>query len=175
MVGEPNKPKSSASTMESHPDYVQAIGMITIELANLEIDLADLFGALLDKNTVVAHAIYFTPRATIARVAAIDNLASTILPRDDRILKRIKALTKRARASMEKRHNLIHAAWGIDPDSDNGVVYSPLPLKMDATCRVKLEDLRSLAREMRVLTDEIAELAREIRPLVSASQEKDHE
>jgi hypothetical protein len=62
------------STMERFPDHVKAIGMITVELANVEVMLAQLLGALLDRNTPIAEAIYFAPRATIARVAIVDDV-----------------------------------------------------------------------------------------------------
>jgi hypothetical protein len=35
------------SALEQHPEHVQAIGMVSIEVANLEINLGELLAALL--------------------------------------------------------------------------------------------------------------------------------
>jgi hypothetical protein len=45
------------SELEKHPEYLQAIGMISVENGNLEIALADLLGAILLLSRRVAHAI----------------------------------------------------------------------------------------------------------------------
>lgn len=53
--------------MERFPEYVQAVGMITIQLGDLETRLGDLLAVLLGIDTDVGHAIYFTPKSGVAR------------------------------------------------------------------------------------------------------------
>lgn len=62
------------SMLERHPKHVKAIGMITIDLSNLDIMLAQLLGALLNIPAEVADAIYFSPQAAGPRLSIIDNV-----------------------------------------------------------------------------------------------------
>ena len=63
------------SDLERFPEHVRAIGMISIENANLELSLADLLGATLKISRRVAHAIYFTPRAAALRLEILQAAA----------------------------------------------------------------------------------------------------
>jgi hypothetical protein len=53
---------------DDKPDHVNAIGMISIENANLELVLAALMSAAPMMPRRVAHTIYFTPRAATVRI-----------------------------------------------------------------------------------------------------------
>ena len=67
------------SSLEQYPEHVRAIGMISIENANLEMSLADLLGAVLTIPKRLAHAIYFTPRAASLRVEILEAAAKAML------------------------------------------------------------------------------------------------
>ena len=67
------------STLERFPDHVKAIGMISIEIGNLEMVLGDLLAALLMIPSFLGQAVYMTPRAAIARVDVLDNVIAITL------------------------------------------------------------------------------------------------
>jgi len=124
------------SALEDYPEYVQAIGMISIELADLEVSLADLLAMILDVDTAVAQAIYFTPKAVIPRVEVLMNVNRALHPDEGldkvemkTIRKRLKSVCDRAVAIMGKRNGLLHASWGVMGDEEPKVHYSSLPLK----------------------------------------------
>ncbi len=48
------------STLENHPDHVKAIGMITIEMSNLDMSLGEMLGGLLTVPPTVGRTIYQT-------------------------------------------------------------------------------------------------------------------
>jgi hypothetical protein len=107
------------SSLENYPDYVRAIGMISIENANLEHALASLFSKMLFISLAVGHAIYLTPKYAIARIEIFENAARVALsPRGDadhkkklqRALKEANRIANRARTAIGKRHGIIHDA-----------------------------------------------------------------
>ena len=159
------------SALENHPEHVRAIGMISIENANLELSLADLLAATLFLSKKVAHAIYFTPRAAALRVeileaAAKANLephskshpAAAINIQKRKALSKIERLTKRARAQIQKRHEVIHDAWGVAHEEESRPVIRQNPgqamLGKDAQ-PVPLNDLLALVKALRDLIDDV--------------------
>jgi hypothetical protein len=115
------------SSLEQYPEHVHAIGMISIEHGNLELSLADLLAVTLNISRRLAHAIYFAPRAAALRLeilgaAAIARLAPHLKARPDselekqkrEALRKVERLIKRSYAHIQKRHDVIHDAWGID-------------------------------------------------------------
>ena len=118
------------STLEGRPEFVNAIGMISIENANLEAALADLLAGVLNVRDDVGRAIYFEPRAAILRIDILDAAAkSRFRPKqeEDRFyeneagkaeaLKEVADIVRRAKSAVGRRHEVIHDAWGIDDDS----------------------------------------------------------
>ena len=146
------------SVMAGHPDYVLQIGMITIELGNLESSLADLLGAILDVEGDVAHSIYFTAKAVIPRVELLTNVNVALHPDEEldedemqEIRKRLKNISGRATAVMGKRNQLLHASWGTTAGGE--VYYASLPLKEDAFRRATVKELRRIVQDMHKLVD----------------------
>ena len=88
--------------MEAYPEYVKAIGMISIENASLESVLGELLGVLLGVHPHIGHTLYFTPRAAIARLELIENVLPLSIAKDEELTKRVKAAVKRARAAIGK-------------------------------------------------------------------------
>lgn len=77
------KTSPGMSTLERrHPEHVRAIGMISIENANLEHSLARLFATMLFISVPVGHAIYLTPKSAIARIEIFENAAKRALQPD---------------------------------------------------------------------------------------------
>ncbi len=127
---------SRRSILANRPDYVEAIGMISIELANLEL----------------------SPRAAIGRLTVLENVLDVTL-REGRRRARIENLLGAAKAAIGKRNELIHGAWGITADPPIGEVHwHGLPFK-DTTRLVKLEELTNLIDSIRGASDETATIA----------------
>ena len=105
------KPSGYHSPLEKHPDFVRAIGMISIENASLESMLGELLGALLGIHLSVGHTLYFTPKAAIARLDLLTNVADEAIRRHPRVLARVQSIVKRTKAVFGKRHEIIHSLW----------------------------------------------------------------
>ena len=163
-----------ASELEKHPEHLQAIGMISVENGNLEIALADLMGAILLTSRRIAHAIYFEPRAASLRIgifkAATEeclrpsrrkNASSSLEAQKRNALARTKRLASGSLRATQRRHDIIHDAWG----SLGGDVFRQ---KIGETLRhtaepVNINTLRVLIRDFRTLIDEAHSLTGEFR------------
>ena len=141
------------STLERHPEHVKAIGMIAIEMGNLEVILARLFGALLDIDQVLADAIFYTPQATGPRIALVANLADEIL--QGKALKDVKKLLKTARELQGRRNDHLHNSWGLS--ASTGKVISSKPPKGDEK-PITLQELTSHVLRLRRLITTINEI-----------------
>lgn len=150
------KERLHQSTLERSPKHVQAIGMIAIEITNLEISLGELLGALLHVNSHVGRIVYLTPQAVAARLSIIENVAIESLVDGSRGLDTISSIVKRARAVMGRRNELIHIAWGVQGEDMSEVITIP-PLEFHKTSSkpVPLKELRDLIERIRDLHDEV--------------------
>jgi hypothetical protein len=129
--------------------------MISVELANLEMYLGSLLGALLHIAPSTGRIIYLSPRAAIGRLAVLENVLEVTL-REGKRRTRIENLVGAAKAAIGKRNELIHGAWGITADPPIGEVHwHGLPFK-DTTRPVKLEELTNLIESIRGASDEAA-------------------
>jgi hypothetical protein len=163
-----------ASELEKHPEYVHAIGMISVENSNMEIALADLMGAILLLPRRIAHAIYFEPRAASLRIgifkaATTERLkpsrrrtANSIVEAQKRdALARTKRLAKAALSVTQRRHDIIHDAWGI---IDGDVSRQKIGETLQFTAKpVDINTLRVLIRDFRALIDEAHSLTADFR------------
>jgi hypothetical protein len=170
----PSEPRVTwQSSLNEYPDHVNAIGMISIENANLEMGLAELLAAVISVPRRVAHAIYFTPRAATLRIdilkeAAAAKLAPNPKASPDSELETQKRealattikLTNRAHKAVQKRHDVIHDAWGVDLSGETGSVIRQKIREaafIDAI-PVELQSLTDLVRDFRTLIDEVTDL-----------------
>ncbi|HUB63485.1 MAG TPA: hypothetical protein VL996_03425 [Methylocella sp.] len=146
------------SVLENHPDHVRAIGMISIETANLEHAMAKLFAYAANIPLRLALAIYLTPKSAIARNEIFQSTVKAALrPRgtDDQ-QKRLRSardkvikIAERAKALIGKRHSIIHDAWGFN-DETGEIQRYPFsnPITQQA---VTLQDLESIIADFRKL------------------------
>jgi hypothetical protein len=143
------------SALTEHPEHVHAIGMISIEIANIENSLANLLAALLGITGRQAHLVYFTPKAAIARVDVVANVADALGEEHKEVKQTVAALLGRVRKLFGKRHDYVHNAWGFSQEH-NEVVRSPLPSKkrFDQTI-VPLSELRDMIDRIRELNMKI--------------------
>jgi hypothetical protein len=150
--------RERVSTMEDHPEFVKAIGMITVELSNMEIRLSDVLAALLNRDTDIGAAIYFTPRAAALRVAIVDSVAEALMKPTFQLFKDVTALTRRCKRAIDKRHKLIHGHWGVESGS-NTVQHSPLPLRLGSFTKPELKEVQKLTSDIRRLSAELSAIA----------------
>jgi hypothetical protein len=96
------------SHMVKYPKLVEAIGMMTIEIAEMEYHLARLLGRLLQSTPQVAEAVYFTPNTSIPRIHFLSNLAPLVLEKNKAKRDAVMKVAGKAVELMGKRHNLVH-------------------------------------------------------------------
>jgi hypothetical protein len=163
------------SALVDHPDYVNAIGMISIENGNLEMALADLLGVTLHIRVDIARAVYFTPRAAFLRIDILDAAAQSALrpkrggdrfyenePAKAAALKAISEVVSKARSVVGRRHAVIHDAWGLSDETGKVQRYT-LPVQEEAGRTEDISTLRSLIRDFRDVITQAKSLAIEFR------------
>jgi hypothetical protein len=154
------KKQNYESPLEKHPKYVRAIGMISIENASLESMLGELLGALLGIHLQIGHTLFFTPRASIARLELLSNIANESIGRHPQLLARVRAIIKRSKAAMGKRHDIIHSLWAENEYGNTAVSRISFPHLGGAD--VSLTVLTDLIRDFRLLVEEVGPLIDEV-------------
>ncbi len=163
------------SALELTPDYVRAIGMISIENANLESAMATLFSRIIGAPHKIGRVVYLTPKSASARSEVFRSAARASLTpgltwqgneahqmKMKDALQRTLAIASKAEAFVGQRHGIIHDLWGIDSETDEVERRSlGLPAKTDG--KVSLEALEKLITDIRGLIDEARTLADEFR------------
>ncbi len=105
------EPALLQSGLVDRPDIAQAIGMVNIELSNMEFHFAQLLSQITGLNFNIALAVYFTPKANIARLEVIQNVAALVFKPEDKKLSEIEGFLRKAKSVMGRRHELIHSSW----------------------------------------------------------------
>jgi hypothetical protein len=140
------------STLDAFPDHVKAIGMISIEIANLEFALGDLLGAVLHIRPDFARTIYQTPNAGMGRLAILDNAIDDALIKDSDGHKHLRSITKAAKALMGQRHEMIHDAWGTAEEDRTKIMRRAVPFRDTRPAKpVALADLTDMVTRIRAL------------------------
>lgn len=115
--------------LHDKPEYLVAIGTLSVEIVNLEILLADFLVTLLKIPDTLAHEIYFTPRSHIGRMDILEHVATVAL-NDEKFKEhhdRILSLVKRAKGAANMRNLVVHSVWGLS-DTKDFVTKRSLPL-----------------------------------------------
>jgi hypothetical protein len=150
--------------------------MISIEHSNMELAFADLFGAALTLRRKTAHAIYFAPRAAslrieILQVAAAESFAVKGDPghplnqQKSDALRQLKKIAKRGLALGQRRHDVMHDAWGVSGKKQKGAVLRARinrTISHDAT-PVPIQALNEIIRDFRALIEDATDLAAKFR------------
>ena len=159
--------ESPISALEDYPDFARALGMISVELAELEASLAEVLRALLSVDSDLGQAIYFTPLAVIPRIKFLMNVLASLHPDASldkeevkEIRKKLKSLCGRAEAAMGKRNMLLHAAWGVRNNNggDPVVVYSSFPLREAGFKVIELRELKRVVTDIRRVNGDCLDL-----------------
>jgi len=87
--------------------------MITIENSSLEVLHVDLLAALLGIHGEFGILIYFTPKASIPRLDMIANVIDPSIGGHPELAAKIRAIVKRSKAAIGKRHEVMHAVWTL--------------------------------------------------------------
>ena len=151
------------SVLENHPEHVHAIGMISIELANLELFMGQMLGALIGIDPHLAEIIYLTPRTGIGRIAVLENAVAHVLLDQSTGRRKLESILARAKGIMQRRHDLIHVVWSENPDNRSEVRRIPVPITdPPKLIPVPLEYLTNLLRDIRALVEEIQTESRQL-------------
>jgi hypothetical protein len=146
---------------ENAPDHLSAIGLIAIEITNLEHVLGTLLAAIIDAPEAFGQIIYLTPKAAIARLETLENVIAYLLVRNSEAANRLQTIAKRARALIGKRHRIVHGTWGI---SDGVVsVYGVPPKEDEKPEPYSVERLKRTVSDIRDLVDDIADEIKALR------------
>jgi hypothetical protein len=120
MAKKLSEPAISTHNLEDYPDYIQAIGMVSLEAVAMELRLALLLARALMLPLRTAQAIYLTPKAEQARIDIFRNAphaAFSVPPsrqkgdlwkQKERALRDIEAIIGRAEKLIRHRHRIIH-------------------------------------------------------------------
>ena len=151
------------SSLEGHPDVVQAIGMVNIEIGNLDVVLANLLAVLLNKPPAIGQVIYHAPKGEMARIAIIEAVVAYMFidmkkgsPHEGLLplKQKLQEWIARSKALVGKRHEMIHSNWGLDSVT-LAVTRSKQPLVEAEKKGVKIEELRRIINDTRQLITEI--------------------
>jgi hypothetical protein len=162
--------------LAKYPEYVTAIGMIALEIVDLELELSVLFARMLIITPKVGEAIYMTPKNDRARLDILQNAAdavfatkskgkptSTLAKQKTAAREKVTAIVKRCRASIEERHRVIHDDWYISSETQEikRVMVDGRPPK-DGT-KVTLDELNAILKKLRTLIDDVSKLSEEFK------------
>jgi hypothetical protein len=150
MTDVPRQPRQSP--LEKHPEYVTALGMIAIELANLEFVYSDMLGAILRIGRDTAKALYFTPKSSQARMETLESVIANVLEGSP-LLAPCESFIKRGLRILNKRNAMLHDVWGVSKEDKTEVVRMTFP--SGKRTPVKLTTLTDMIRDLRVLADEV--------------------
>ena len=160
--------------LASRPDYVELIGMVALEVVDLEIRLANLFGHVVGVSQRIAQAIYFSPKAEQARMDVIRNatnaaFATSPLERGSVARQKREALAKvedileRSEKLIRKRHRVIHDEWNIS-DKEKIVTRRLVGGELKRPrVPVDKKELSEMIEQLRELIDSVYALSQEFK------------
>jgi hypothetical protein len=109
----PRPSKLPNSSLESKPEYVQAIGMVSIEISNLEIFLGEMLASLLHISPQFGRVIYLTPQSAFARLQILENVLHDSITPTHPSRSVIQDIIDRTRVVIGKRHEYTHGASNL--------------------------------------------------------------
>jgi len=168
MVHKPREyTEPTTHPLEEHPDYVRAIGMVSLEAVAIELRMANLLARMLGLPPRIGQAIYLTPKSETTRIEILRNAAHSRLAvspsRKKSVLGRqmtkaladVNRICGRAQGLINLRHRMIHDEWNYSDKEKNvtrrqidgvpGRQRVPTPKK----------EIDDLIEKMRVLIDDV--------------------
>lgn len=152
------RPEPYPSSLVERPDHLAALGLLSVEISNLEHACAHLFTALLGISFGLAHTIYFTPRVAMGRLDLISNIAPLTLEKFPTLKTRTLNIVRRSKAAMGKRHSLVHDSYGVE---GREIVRLHTP-RLEPPTTLTLQELLRFSVEIQQLSADTQALAWEI-------------
>jgi hypothetical protein len=163
--------KPSRHTLEDQPDYVQAIGMVSLETIALEMQLANLLARTISVPLRIGQAIYLSPKSEQSRLDILKNVSRSRLGVSEnkirselgkqmtKALDDVNKVINRAQALISHRHRIIHDEWNYS-DSENKVTRKKVDGK-PGNSRAPIEriEIDNLIQKIRSLIDDVHDLA----------------
>lgn len=140
------------SSMERFPDHVKAIGMISVEVANMDIFLGYLFAAILQIVGSVGREIFLTPKSATARLDLLETAINEVISDKSERKKLLLSIHRRAWNIVEKRQKMMHDSWGINVEGI--AVRQPIRGRSKMT-PVLLGQLETMVSDIRKLIEDI--------------------
>lgn len=140
-------PPPYQSILAEHPEHLKALGMISIELANLDIFMGAVFAAILKVPRHAGQQVYLTPRGAMARIDTFNAAVNAMMDEKSGTHKHLTSLADRAKRILQKRHQMLHDSWGTD---SHGVVRRPLT-KRESSIPCPLTELTRQVRDIQNL------------------------
>jgi hypothetical protein len=101
------------SPLTESPDYLQAIGLVTVEINSMEALLAFLLSATIKVSPEIGRAIYYAPKGATARVDILEEAAKAAITDNPRLLASVKSVANRAKGIFTARNGVAHDLWAI--------------------------------------------------------------
>ena len=147
------------SPLEYYPEHVRLVGMISIEMANMDYTLASLLGSLLHIDEEIGRTLYLTPRVAIGKLEMLGNTITASVRAGSERDKQLRDLLAKARSIIQKRHEMIHDFWGVDEETGHPSRIS-LPTRPTKPKRLapinELEDMVTQIRTIMTTADFLA-------------------
>ena len=168
------------STLTSHPEHVEAIGMISIEHGNMELYLGHLLAAIIDVPYDVGQGIFWVPQGAGPRRQIVEVAAKQMFkPRyenptlrveieanqnNKEIVDAVVNLTERASKLTARRNSRVHDLWGTDNATGEASRSSTRSFVTNETHKiVPVNELTDIIRDLRTLIDDIQTETRRVR------------
>jgi hypothetical protein len=156
------KPTLPRSVLERFPKHVRAIGMISVELGNLEARLGDLLGVLLHIDSHFGRVVFLTPHSAAGRISILKNVLRDTLMEESEGFEHIEKLVERAEALIGKRNSYVHDNWGTLKENDKLVARIEPPQQDHKKVRIvpiqeltdTIKAIRKLARDVSLTVEE---------------------
>lgn len=136
------------SPLIDQPEYLRAIGLVTVEINAMEAMLSAVFGLTAQLKPNMSRSIYYAPKAAGARVDILIAAAAQA-EISDAVRTKILSTAKRAKGVLELRNGVIHDQWSIPLGSNivhrfsKGVLEERRPAPM-----AELDDIIHKARRI---------------------------
>lgn len=140
------------TVLERFPKHAKAIGIATVEMANLDIFISYLFSVVLKVPIAVGSSIFLIPISSTARLQMLETAIDGMLEDNSVGKKTLLALHKRARKITTDRDAMIHNSWGTNA---SGQVATRGTRALTPMTPVPLEQLERMILDIRLLIGDL--------------------
>jgi hypothetical protein len=139
--------------LSEKPEYLQAMGLVSVEINGLEIAFAEMLAGILMIGSQAARAIYFAPNSNFVRLSILEG-ANLALADNVMLQAKVAFVISKAKGITTRRHEMIHHQWSVDPET-NEVHRQHIRRDVDFSAKpIQLEVLTDISRDIKALLDE---------------------